>query len=220
MNGNGHAQIISLLGGGKKLTARLKSLTEENVNEKTVYSWVQQGIPDRWKVAVARCLLEDNIEITKYKELLPPGITIDNLTAANNSIKIFSDSKVLKATEKEIISNIDKNLALNIYQLMLKVRRFEEKVGQLYSMGLIGGFCHLYIGQEGIISGVGLDVFDSEPVEKNHFLFKYKQVIFTPHQAGLSQEAAHRMSIKSINNILDYYDGSLDSSLIVNGVKI
>ena len=74
--------------------------------------------------------------------------------------------------------------------------------------------------QEGIISGVGLDVFDSEPVEKNHFLFKYKQVIFTPHQAGLSQEAAERMSIKSINNILDYYDGSLDSSLIVNGVKI
>ena len=43
---------------------------------------------------------------------------------------------------------------------------------------------------------------------------------FTPHQAGLSQEAAQRMSIKSINNILDYYDGSLDSSLIVNGVKI
>ena len=74
--------------------------------------------------------------------------------------------------------------------------------------------------QEGIISGVGLDVFDSEPIEKNHFLFKYKQVIFTPHQAGLSQEAAQRMSIKSINNILDYYDGSLDSSLIVNGVKI
>ena len=37
---------------------------------------------------------------------------------------------------------------------MLKVRRFEEKVGQLYSMGLIGGFCHLYIGQEGIISGI------------------------------------------------------------------
>ena len=66
MNDTVHAQIISLLGGGKKLTARLKSLTEENVNEKTVYSWVQQGIPDRWKVAVARCLLEDNIEITKY----------------------------------------------------------------------------------------------------------------------------------------------------------
>ena len=68
MNDNGHAQIISLLGGGKKLTARLKSLTEENVNEKTVYSWVQQGIPDRWKVAVARCLLEDNIEINDCED--------------------------------------------------------------------------------------------------------------------------------------------------------
>ena len=45
--------IISKLGGGKKLTKRLKSLTSENINEKTVYSWVQQGIPDRWKVAVA-----------------------------------------------------------------------------------------------------------------------------------------------------------------------
>ena len=37
---------------------------------------------------------------------------------------------------------------------MIKIRRFEEKVGQLYSMGLIGGFCHLYIGQEGVISGI------------------------------------------------------------------
>ena len=38
--------------------------------------------------------------------------------------------------------------------MMIKIRRFEEKVGQLYSMGLIGGFCHLYIGQEGVISGI------------------------------------------------------------------
>ena len=40
MNDNGHSKIISLLGGGKKLTARLKSLSEENVNEKTVYSLI------------------------------------------------------------------------------------------------------------------------------------------------------------------------------------
>ncbi len=149
-----HADIISKLGGGKKLTLRLKSLTEENINEKTVYSWVQQGIPDRWKIAVARFLLEDNINIDNYKGLLPPGITIDNLTAANNSIKIFSDSKVLKFPEQDIISNIDKDIVLNLYELMLKIRRFEEKVGQLYSMGLIGGFCHLYIGQEGVIAGI------------------------------------------------------------------
>ncbi len=37
---------------------------------------------------------------------------------------------------------------------MLRIRRFEEKAGQLYGMGLIGGFCHLYIGQEAVVVGV------------------------------------------------------------------
>ena len=37
---------------------------------------------------------------------------------------------------------------------MLRIRRFEEKAGQLYGMGLVGGFCHLYIGQEAVVVGV------------------------------------------------------------------
>ena len=37
---------------------------------------------------------------------------------------------------------------------MLLIRRFEEKAGQLYGMGLIGGFCHLYIGQEAVAVGM------------------------------------------------------------------
>ena len=36
----------------------------------------------------------------------------------------------------------------SFYRQMLLIRRFEERAGQLYGMGLIGGFCHLYIGQE------------------------------------------------------------------------
>ena len=40
------------------------------------------------------------------------------------------------------------------YRLMLLIRRFEEKAGQLYGMGLIGGFCHLYIGQEAVVTGL------------------------------------------------------------------
>lgn len=43
---------------------------------------------------------------------------------------------------------------LTAYEQMLVLRRFEEKCGQFYGMGLIGGFCHLYIGQEAIIVGV------------------------------------------------------------------
>lgn len=42
---------------------------------------------------------------------------------------------------------------VSFYKKMLLIRRFEEKVGQLYGMGLIGGFCHLYIGQEALVVG-------------------------------------------------------------------
>ncbi|HEY2617359.1 MAG TPA: pyruvate dehydrogenase (acetyl-transferring) E1 component subunit alpha, partial [Acetobacteraceae bacterium] len=45
-------------------------------------------------------------------------------------------------------SSVDRQHLLKAYRDMLLIRRFEEKAGQLYGMGLIGGFCHLYIGQE------------------------------------------------------------------------
>jgi len=50
--------------------------------------------------------------------------------------------------------SIDKDQLLEFYRKMLLVRRFEERAGQLYGMGLIGGFCHLYIGQEAVAVGV------------------------------------------------------------------
>ncbi|MEO0036772.1 MAG: hypothetical protein RLZZ501_2795 [Pseudomonadota bacterium] len=43
---------------------------------------------------------------------------------------------------------------LDLYRAMLRLRRFEEKAGQLYGMGLIAGFCHLYIGQEAVVAGI------------------------------------------------------------------
>lgn len=43
---------------------------------------------------------------------------------------------------------------ISAYRSMLTIRRFEEKAGQLYGMGLIGGFCHLYIGQEAVVVGL------------------------------------------------------------------
>ena len=51
-------------------------------------------------------------------------------------------------------SNVSKDDLLDYYREMLLIRRFEEKAGQLYGMGLIGGFCHLYIGQEAVVVGV------------------------------------------------------------------
>ena len=50
--------------------------------------------------------------------------------------------------------DLGKDALLGFYRNMLLIRRFEERAGQLYGMGLIGGFCHLYIGQEAIAVGV------------------------------------------------------------------
>ncbi|MEM6461626.1 MAG: pyruvate dehydrogenase (acetyl-transferring) E1 component subunit alpha [Pseudomonadota bacterium] len=52
------------------------------------------------------------------------------------------------------IAEFDKEQELFVYREMLLIRRFEEKAGQLYGMGFIGGFCHLYIGQEAVITGI------------------------------------------------------------------
>ena len=60
-------------------------------------------------------------------------------------------SKKSKVSSK---NNYDLDLLQNMYKKMLLIRRFEEKAGQLYGMGKIGGFCHLYIGQEAVVVGV------------------------------------------------------------------
>ena len=52
------------------------------------------------------------------------------------------------------LSAIDAADLLGLYREMLLIRRFEEKAGQLYGMGAIGGFCHLYIGQEAVVVGM------------------------------------------------------------------
>jgi pyruvate dehydrogenase E1 component alpha subunit len=50
------------------------------------------------------------------------------------------------------------------YREMLLIRRFEERAGQLYGMGLIGGFCHLYIGQEAVVVGMQMAIRPSDQV--------------------------------------------------------
>lgn len=59
---------------------------------------------------------------------------------------------------------VDTAQALNFYKNMLLIRRFEEKAGQLYGMGLIGGFCHLYIGQEAVVVGMQSSLSDKDSV--------------------------------------------------------
>tara|TARA_Y100001980_G_C14517460_1_gene292778 strand:- start:293 stop:1252 length:960 start_codon:yes stop_codon:yes gene_type:complete len=67
------------------------------------------------------------------------------------------------------------------------------------------------------IRGAGLDVYPEEPPSISaHKIFSHKNVLFSPHIAGLNNECAERMAINSSQNIIDYFDGRLDPEFVVN----
>ncbi len=68
------------------------------------------------------------------------------------------------AARKPDISTFTKEQDLRAFREMLLIRRFEEKAGQLYGMGAIGGFCHLYIGQEAIVVGMQMVLKEGDQV--------------------------------------------------------
>jgi len=67
-----------------------------------------------------------------------------------------------KAKSKKNAFSTDDDV--NAYRQMLLIRRFEEKAGQMYGMGLIGGFCHLYIGQEAVVTGMQMAIGEGDQV--------------------------------------------------------
>lgn len=71
--------------------------------------------------------------------------------------------------------------------------------------------------EEKSIKAAGLDVFPEEPPNiKEHKLFKLKNILFTPHIAGLSNDCASRMALNSSQNIIDALNGSLKSEFVIN----
>jgi len=74
---------------------------------------------------------------------------------ANGTAKKTNGAHLAEATKDELLA---------YYRDMLLIRRFEERAGQLYGMGLIGGFCHLYIGQEAVVVGMQAALKDGDQV--------------------------------------------------------
>ncbi|MCQ8240238.1 pyruvate dehydrogenase (acetyl-transferring) E1 component subunit alpha [Rhizosaccharibacter radicis] len=72
----------------------------------------------------------------------------------SGSAKKKSDTSPAPGQARGNQPTLDKEELLRAYHDMVLIRRFEERTGQLYGMGLIGGFCHLYIGQEAVVVGV------------------------------------------------------------------
>ncbi|WP_416797848.1 pyruvate dehydrogenase (acetyl-transferring) E1 component subunit alpha [Ciceribacter azotifigens] len=78
--------------------------------------------------------------------------------------KPTTKSAAKKELTQGLVAEFDRQSELDAYREMLLIRRFEEKAGQLYGMGFIGGFCHLYIGQEAVVVGVQMALKDGDQV--------------------------------------------------------
>jgi pyruvate dehydrogenase E1 component alpha subunit len=75
-----------------------------------------------------------------------------------------SDSKPKSPPRTPAPAEFSKEQELAAYDAMLLIRRFEEKAGQLYGMGFIGGFCLLYIGQEAVVTGMQMALKEGDQV--------------------------------------------------------
>jgi pyruvate dehydrogenase E1 component alpha subunit len=110
----------------------------------------------------------------------------------------------------------DKDQLLDFYKEMLLIRRFEERAGQLYGLGLIGGFCHLYIGQEAVAVGlqsamtVGKDSVITGYRDHGHMLAygiepKLIMAELTGRAAGISKGKGGSMHMFSVEH--GFYGG-------------
>jgi pyruvate dehydrogenase E1 component alpha subunit len=83
-------------------------------------------------------------------------------TKAADQIAEDRGSAAEGATHPGPVAEFSKDEELQALRQMLLIRRFEEKAGQMYGMGLIGGFCHLYIGQEAVVVGMQMAKRDGD----------------------------------------------------------
>ena len=88
------------------------------------------------------------------------------MAQAAETRKRGKDSESLSGAPQPPATNqaMSREQLVKAYGDMLLIRRFEEKAGQLYGMGLIGGFCHLYIGQEAVVVGIQMALSDGDQV--------------------------------------------------------
>ena len=84
------------------------------------------------------------------------------VAARKASVKSKVDSRSLGGPATPMPSEFTKDEEIAAYRGMLLIRRFEEKAGQLYGMGFIGGFCHLYIGQEAVVTGMKMALIEGD----------------------------------------------------------
>jgi len=90
-------------------------------------------------------------------------MAVGNAKVGSNSAPAAGrKTAAVKSAKPTAVEAFSKDQELFAYREMLLIRRFEEKAGQMYGMGLIGGFCHLYIGQEAVVVGMQMAIRTGE----------------------------------------------------------
>ena len=92
----------------------------------------------------------------------PKLVPEENMAVASN--KPAAEPVSTRRAADQAVPDFNQEQELRAYRQMLLIRRFEEKAGQLYGMGLIGGFCHLYIGQEAVVIGMRMAIKSGDEV--------------------------------------------------------
>ncbi|MDE8653857.1 pyruvate dehydrogenase (acetyl-transferring) E1 component subunit alpha [Novosphingobium album (ex Liu et al. 2023)] len=141
-------------------------------------------------------------------ETSSPGTSADDGDFALHSLQeALGANPRYKASKEELLA---------LYEQMLLIRRFEEKAGQLYGLGLIGGFCHLYIGQEAVAVGLqsalraGLDSVITGYRDHGHMLAygidpKVIMAELTGRHSGISKGKGGSMHMFSVDHA--FYGG-------------
>jgi len=132
----------------------------------------------------------------------------DNIVEPEGDFRLHS---LQESHGKDRRASLSKDELLKLYEQMLLIRRFEEKAGQLYGLGLIGGFCHLYIGQEAVAVGLqsALDVTKDSVItgyrDHGHMLAygidpKVIMAELTGRESGISRGKGGSMHMFSVDH--------------------
>ncbi|MFT7588620.1 MAG: pyruvate dehydrogenase E1 component alpha subunit [Limisphaerales bacterium] len=119
---------------------RTKKSTSSKISKKPTSS---NGV----KTAIKKSAVKTSSKATKGKS---NGVAANSRTKTDGKL---ATKKVVKKSTKTSATKFGKKDYLNWYELMLRIRKFEEKAGQLYGQQKIRGFCHLFIGQEAVAGG-------------------------------------------------------------------
>ena len=192
-------------------TVKSGKFSERNKLPKTVELWNKNiliaGFGRIGQALIKRCLgFEMNVFVFDpfvSKEFIEKrgGTKVDNLSETSKDMDAMSLHIPLNDETKNIIN----------YELLKSMKKNCIIINAARG-GIVNEVDLDRALNENLIFGAGLDVFETEPPTENNPLLKNKKVFLSPHTAAFTEECMTRMGKETIQNIFDFFDGSLENS--------